>query len=117
MTSAGCSNLSRLGVQPSAATKKVLRALASGAREMRRMVGSGSAYHDYRQFALQDGAIPRSDCRHVSNILLSDTLRRLRSHLRLYRLYHPRLTCSTESSRVSPGRRLARFLDSDPGSF
>jgi len=73
--------------------EKVLRALDRELDEMRRMVGTsagpgGSTFHDYREFALQDARFHEAIAGTSGNSLLSDTLRRLRSHLRLYRLYH-----------------------------
>jgi DNA-binding GntR family transcriptional regulator len=80
--------------------EKVLRALDQELEEMRRMVGSGSAYHDYRQFALQDARFHEAIAGTSGNILLSDTLRRLRSHLRLYRLYHRYYTIAIGTATV-----------------
>src|SRR5260370_6039315 len=73
--------------------EKVLRVLDREVAEMRRLVGtsSGSAvgtYHDSPTFALQDARFHEAIAGTSGNGLLSDTLRRLRSHLRLYRLYH-----------------------------
>jgi DNA-binding GntR family transcriptional regulator len=77
-----------------------LRALDQELEEMRRMVGSGSAYHDYRQFAMQDARFHEAIAGTSGNILLSDTLRRLRSHLRLYRLYHRYYTIDIGTATV-----------------
>ncbi len=84
--------------------EKVLRALDRELAEMRRMVGSagpsGSAYHDYREFALQDARFHEAIAGTSGNSLLSDTLRRLRSHLRLYRLYHRYYTMAIGKATV-----------------
>src|SRR5260370_1404755 len=73
--------------------EKVFRLLDRELVEMRRLVGptsgyDGRAYHDYSAFALQDARFHEAIAGTSGNGLLSDTLRRLRSHLRLYRLYH-----------------------------
>src|SRR5260370_12686916 len=73
--------------------EKVLRVLDRELAEMRRLVGTssgsdGGTYHDYSAFALQDARFHEAIAGTSGNGLLSDTLRRLRSHLRLYRLYH-----------------------------
>jgi len=72
---------------------KVLGVLDRELDEMRRLVGTsagqtGGAYHDYRAFAMQDARFHEAIAGTSGNSLLRDTLRRLRSHLRLYRLYH-----------------------------
>ena len=64
--------------------EKVLQALDRELAEMRRMVGTGggatgSTYHDYREFALQDARFHEAIAGTSGNSLLSDTLRRLRS--------------------------------------
>ena len=61
--------------------------------DMRRTVetsggSAGSTYQDYRDFAWQDARFHEAIAGTSGNSLLSDTLRRLRSHLHLYRLYH-----------------------------
>jgi DNA-binding GntR family transcriptional regulator len=85
--------------------EKVLRALDHELEVMRRMVGTssestGSTYHDYREFALQDARFHEAIAGTSGNILLSDTLRRLRSHLRLYRLYHRYYTMEIGNATV-----------------
>jgi DNA-binding GntR family transcriptional regulator len=72
---------------------KVVGVLDRELDEMRRFVSTsaappGSTYHDYRAFAMQDARFHEAIAGKSGNSLLSDTLRRLRSHLRLYRLYH-----------------------------
>jgi DNA-binding GntR family transcriptional regulator len=72
---------------------KVLGVLDAELDEMRRLVGTSagpaaSTYHDYRAFAMQDARFHEAIAGTSGNSLLGDTLRRLRSHLRLYRLYH-----------------------------
>lgn len=71
----------------------VLRALAGEINEMRRAVeasggSAGTSYQEYREFAWQDARFHEAIAGSSGNSLLSDTLRRLRSHLHLYRLYH-----------------------------
>jgi DNA-binding GntR family transcriptional regulator len=73
--------------------EKVLRALDREIADMRRTVesGGGSAgkgYQGYRDFASQDARFHEVIAGTSGNNLLSDTLRRLRSHLHLFRLYH-----------------------------
>ena len=73
--------------------------------EMRRLVGTsaapaGSTYHDYRAFAMQDARFHEAIAGTSGNSLLSDTLRRLRSHLRLYRLYHRYYTMDIGAATV-----------------
>ena len=85
--------------------EKVLRALDRELDAMRRMVGTsagtaGSTYHDYREFALQDARFHEAIAGTSGNGLLSDTLRRLRSHLRLYRLYHRYYTSAIGTATV-----------------
>jgi len=72
---------------------KVLRALDQELGDMRQMVGTstasaGGTYHEYGAFSLQDARFHEAIAGTSGNSLLGDTLRRLRSHLRLYRLYH-----------------------------
>ena len=72
---------------------KVVRTLDLELDGMRRIVTTNNAsadgaFHDYRAFTLQDARFHEAIAGTSGNILLSDTLRRLRSHLRLYRLYH-----------------------------
>ena len=72
---------------------------------MRRLVGTsagpaGSTYHDYRAFAMQDARFHEAIAGTSGNSLLSDTLRRLRSHLRLYRLYHRYYTMDIGAATV-----------------
>lgn len=72
---------------------KALRALESEIRDMRQTVeasggSAGKGYHEYRDFAWQDARFHEVVAGMSGNSLLSDTLRRLRSHLHLYRLYH-----------------------------
>jgi DNA-binding GntR family transcriptional regulator len=71
----------------------VLRALDKELGDMRQMVGtsttsSGGTFHEYGAFSLQDARFHEAIAGTSGNSMLSDTLRRLRSHLRLYRLYH-----------------------------
>jgi len=73
--------------------------------EMRRLVGTsaapaGSTYHDYRAFAMQDARFHEAIAGTSGNSLLRDTLRRLRSHLRLYRLYHRYYTIDIGAATV-----------------
>jgi len=73
--------------------------------QMRRLVGTsagpaGSTYHDYRAFAMQDARFHEAIAGTSGNSLLSDTLRRLRSHLRLYRLYHRYYTMDIGAATV-----------------
>jgi DNA-binding GntR family transcriptional regulator len=73
--------------------EKVLRVLDRELAEMRRLVGTDSGsdagtYHEYSAFVLQDARFHEAIAGTSGNGLLSDTMRRLRSHLRLYRLYH-----------------------------
>jgi DNA-binding GntR family transcriptional regulator len=49
---------------------------------------AGGSYRDYRDFAWQDARFHEAIATTSGNTLLSDTLRRLRSHLHLYRLYY-----------------------------
>ena len=72
---------------------------------MRRLVGTsagpaGSTYHDYRAFAMQDARFHEAIAGTSGNSLLSDTLRRLRSHLRLCRLYHRYYTMDIGAATV-----------------
>lgn len=72
---------------------KVLRALEREISDMRQTVkasggSAGKGYHEYRDFAWQDARFHEVIAGTSGNGLLSDTLRRLRSHLHLYRLYH-----------------------------
>ena len=72
---------------------------------MRRLVGTsagpaGSTYHDYRAFAMQDARFHEAIAGTSGNSLLRDTLRRLRSHLRLYRLYHRYYTIDIGAATV-----------------
>jgi DNA-binding GntR family transcriptional regulator len=72
---------------------KVLRALDREISDMRQTVESsagsaGKGYQEYRDFAWQDARFHEVIAGTSGNTLLSDTLRRLRSHLHLYRLYH-----------------------------
>jgi DNA-binding GntR family transcriptional regulator len=85
---------------------KVLGVLDRELDEMRRLVGTsagpaGSTYHDYRAFAMQDARFHEAIAGTSGNSLLSDTLRRLRSHLRLYRLYHRYYTMDIGAATVS----------------
>jgi DNA-binding GntR family transcriptional regulator len=85
---------------------KVLGVLDRELDEMRRLVGTsagaaGSTYHDYRAFAMQDARFHEAIAGTSGNSLLSDTLRRLRSHLRLYRLYHRYYTMDIGVATVS----------------
>ena len=85
--------------------EKVLRVLDRELAEMRRLVGTssgsdGGTYHDYSAFALQDARFHEAIAGTSGNGLLSDTLRRLRSHLRLYRLYHHYYTMAIGAATV-----------------
>src|SRR6202171_2549169 len=84
---------------------KVLGVLDRELDEMRRLVGTsagsaGGTFHDYREFALQDARFHEAIAGTAGNSLLSDTLRRLRSHLRLYRLYHRYYTMDIGTATV-----------------
>lgn len=84
---------------------KVLRVLDREVDEMRRVVSAsagsdGGTYHDYRDFPLQDARFHEAIAGTSGNGLLSDTLRRLRSHLRLYRLYHRSYTMAIAAATV-----------------
>src|SRR5216683_2558671 len=85
--------------------EKVLRVLDRELAEMRRLVGTssgsdGATYHDYSAFALQDARFHEAIAGTSGNGLLSDTLRRMRSHLRLYRLYHHYYTMAIGAATV-----------------
>jgi DNA-binding GntR family transcriptional regulator len=85
--------------------EKVLRVLERELAEMRRLVGTsagsdGGTYPDYSAFALQDARFHEAIAGTSGNGLLSDTLRRLRSHLRLYRLYHRYYTMAIGAATV-----------------
>jgi len=85
--------------------EKILRVLDRELAEMRRLVGTsggsdGGAYHEYSAFALQDARFHEAIAGSSGNGLLSDTLRRLRSHLRLYRLYHQYYTRAIGAATV-----------------
>ena len=72
---------------------------------MRQMVGTstgpaGGTYHEYGAFSLQDARFHEAIAGTSGNSLLSDTLRRLRSHLRLYRLYHRYYTMDIGAATV-----------------
>ena len=84
---------------------KVVAVLDRELDEMRRLVGmdpgpAGGTYHDYRAFAMQDARFHEAIAGTSGNSLLSDTLRRLRSHLRLYRLYHRYYTMEIGAATV-----------------
>jgi DNA-binding GntR family transcriptional regulator len=71
----------------------VLRVLEREIGLMRRTVeasggSAGRGFQEYRDFASQDARFHEAVAGISGNNLLSDTLRRLRSHLHLYRLYH-----------------------------
>src|SRR5438445_8044553 len=70
------------------------RLLLSGSRS------DGYTNLDYISFALQDSRFHESIAGTSGNGLLSDTLRRLRSHLRLYRLYHHYYTMAIGAATV-----------------
>ncbi|HXI96037.1 MAG TPA: GntR family transcriptional regulator [Candidatus Acidoferrum sp.] len=85
--------------------EKVLRVLDRELAEMRRSGGTSSrsdtgTYQDYSAFALQDARFHEAIAGTSGNALLSDTLRRLRSHLRLYRLYHQYYTRAIGAATV-----------------
>ena len=91
--------------------EKVLRVLDSELAEMRRLVGTnsgpdGGTYHEYSAFALQDARFHQAIAGTSGNGLLSDTLRRLRSHLRLYRLYHHYYTRAIGGATVIEHERI-----------
>jgi DNA-binding GntR family transcriptional regulator len=90
---------------------KVVTVLERELDEMRRLVGTssgpaGGTYHDYRAFALQDARFHEAIAGTSGNSLLSDTLRRLRSHLRLYRLYHRYYTIEIGAATVIEHERI-----------
>lgn len=71
----------------------VVRTLEREIQGMHRTVEASAdtaagSYHEYRDFAWQDARFHEAIAGTSGNSLLSDTLRRLRSHLHLYRLYH-----------------------------
>jgi len=73
--------------------EKTLSALDHELDDMRRTVETSrgfasGTYQDYGDFAWQDARFHEAIAGTSGNSLLSDTLRRLRSHLHLYRLYH-----------------------------
>lgn len=73
--------------------------------QMRETVNSGGAtsggsYLDYRDFAWQDARFHEVIARASGNSMLSDTLRRLRSHLHLYRLYSMYYTSTIGAATV-----------------
>ncbi len=73
--------------------ERVLRSLDREIAAMRGTVeasggSAGKGYQAYRDFASQDARFHEVIAGTSGNTLLSDTLRRLRSHLHLYRLYH-----------------------------
>jgi len=85
--------------------EKVLRVLDRELEKMRRTVSAkagpdGGTYHDFRDFPLQDARFHEAIAGTSGNGLLSDTLRRLRSHLRLYRLYHRSYTMAIAAATV-----------------
>jgi len=85
---------------------EVLRVLDRELDAMRSMVSAnagsdGATYHDYRDFPLQDARFHEAIAGTSGNGLLSDTLRRLRSHLRLYRLYHRSYTMAIAAATVT----------------
>ena len=85
--------------------EQVLRVLDGELVEMRRFVGASSGseastHHNYGAFALQDARFHEAIAGTSGNGLLSDTLRRLRSHLRLYRLYHRYYTMDIGAATV-----------------
>ena len=85
--------------------EKVLRVLDRELEKMRRTVSAGAGpdggtYHDFRDFPLQDARFHEAIAGTSGNGLLSDTLRRLRSHLRLYRLYHRSYTMAIAAATV-----------------
>jgi len=91
--------------------EKVLRVLDRELAEMRRLVGTndgsdGGTYHEYSAFALQDARFHEAIAGTSGNVLLSDTLRRLRSHLRLYRLYHHYYTRAIGGATVIEHERI-----------
>src|SRR5260370_36619753 len=84
---------------------KVVGVLDRELDEMRRLVGmdpgpAGGTYHDYRAFAMQDARFHEAIAATSGNSLMSATLRRLRSHLRLYRLYHRYYTMEIGAATV-----------------
>jgi len=94
---------------------KVLVVLERELDEMRRFVRSsaapiGSTYHDYRAFPMQDARFHEAIAGTSGNSLLSDTLRRLRSHLRLYRLYHRSYTIDIGAATVLEHERILKAI-------
>ena len=91
--------------------ENVLRVLDRELTEMRRLVDTSSesdegTYHGYSAFALQDARFHEAIAGTSGNGLLSDTLRRLRSHLRLYRLYHQYYTRAIGGATVVEHERI-----------
>src|ERR1700716_204912 len=94
---------------------RVLGVLDRELEGMRGLVGTGpgfagSTYHDYRAFALQDANFHEAIAGTSGNSLLSDTLRRLRSHLRLYRLYHRYYTSDIGAATVLEHERILEAI-------
>jgi DNA-binding GntR family transcriptional regulator len=86
---------------------KVVRTLDRELDDMRRMVRTGEGtFHDYRSFTLQDARFHEAIAGTSGNSLLSDTLRRLRSHLRLYRVYHRYYTIDIGAATVIEHERI-----------
>jgi DNA-binding GntR family transcriptional regulator len=98
----------------------VVRTLDRELNEMRRMVGTddgapGGAFHDYRAFTLQDARFHEAIAGTSGNSLLSDTLRRLRSHLRLYRVYHRYYTVDIGAATVVEHERILDSIRAGDG--
>lgn len=72
--------------------EKLVADLEHAIADMRATLGSKSVreartYHEYREFASQDASFHDAIAVSCGNVVLRDTLTRLRPHLHLYRLY------------------------------
>ena len=95
---------------------RVVRTLDRELDDMRRMVGTGDGtFHDYRAFTLQDARFHEAIAGTSGNSLLSDTLRRLRSHLRLYRVYHRYYTIAIGAATVIEHERILDSIRAGDG--
>jgi DNA-binding GntR family transcriptional regulator len=100
---------------------KVVRILDRELAEMRRLVGTRSGsdwgtFHDYSAFALQDARFHEVIAGTSGNGLLSDTLRRLRTHLRLYRLYQHYYTMDIGEATVIEHESILAAIRSRDGA-
>jgi DNA-binding GntR family transcriptional regulator len=85
--------------------------------DMRRMASTGDVtFHDYRAFTLQDARFHEAIAGTSGNSLLSDTLRRLRSHLRLYRVYHRYYTVAIGAATVIEHDRILDAIRAGDGA-